>query len=254
MTQEKAGGASRVEDESGTKESRTQRVESAVVPRPVVDPELLAYHLLRPRDARPADIPLLGEAFRCWSQVWQSTFYELEKATYLPSDDFTRQDEIGALFHDWECIATTSYRWIDFANPIYHRDSYFAAWSEEALRSAGSYGTRICISSSFTIAEGWRRATGFPIKELLGALVVDRFLLSDAATLVGTMRNDRGMSRLTSRLGFRTIAADAIHHGVSVDLVAFHRGSSMRPPFDPEVEEMIRKSLALKGDRHEANT
>src|SRR5580704_5737435 len=51
---------------------------SDIVPRAVIRPEALSYHLLRPRSTGPADVPLVGEAYRCWSEVWTETFRELE--------------------------------------------------------------------------------------------------------------------------------------------------------------------------------
>src|SRR5580704_8535273 len=71
---------------------------SDVAPRQrnIVDTERLSYHLLRPQQSGPADLPLLGLAYRCWSEIWTQTLAELDGITRLPSDDFTRQDEIGA--------------------------------------------------------------------------------------------------------------------------------------------------------------
>ena len=164
--------------------------------------------------------------------------------TCLHSDDFTRQHEIGAIFHGAECIATSSMRWVDLANPLLARDSYFAAWSPQALEVAAAHGSRICIGSSFTVAAAWRRARGFPLNELVAALTVDRFLRSDAHTLVGTMRNDRGMNTLAYRSGFEAIERDAKHHGVGVDLVAFHRRTCKRPTFDAALETKVSELLS----------
>ena len=208
-------------------------------------PEALTYHLLRPAAAGPADVPLLGEAYRCWADVWQETFAELENRRDVPSDDFTRQDEVGALFHNFECIALSFYRWIDLSNPMYRDDSYFSVWPEEVRDAACARGSRICVSSNFTIGAPWRRAAGCSLKDVLGAVVVERFLLSDADTLVGTMRADRGMSKLTDRLGFRRLLGGVIHHGVEVDLVAFYRDQCARAP-NSQTDEAIVSALRPK--------
>jgi hypothetical protein len=213
---------------------------SDVVPRAIVRPEALSYHLLRPREAGPADVPLLGEAYRCWSEVWHDTFAQLENRLCVPSDDFTRQDEVGALFQGYECIGLSFYRWVDLSSPIIRDDSYFSVWPEETRDAACAKGSRICVSSNFTIGPSWRRAEGCSLKDVLGALVVERFLVSDSTTLVGTMRADRGMSRLTDRLGFRRLREGVIHHGVEVDLVAFFRDSCARAPNTPVDEEIVQ--------------
>jgi hypothetical protein len=218
---------------------------SDIVPRAVIHPESLTYHLLRPKAAGPADLALVGEAYRCWSEVWQEAFAELENRRDVPSDDFSRQDEVGALFHGYECIGLTFYRWLDLSSPISRADSYFSVWPEEVRDAACVQGSQICVSSNFTIGAPWRRAGGCALKDVLGALVVERFLLSDADTLVGTMRADRGMSKMTDRLGFKRLRGGVIHHGVEVDLVAFYRDGCVRAP-NSETDEAIVRALTPK--------
>lgn len=208
--------------------------------RPQVDPSRLTYHLLRPRDSDPADALILAEAYRCWIEVWQQTFYELEHVLRVPSDEFTRQDEIGALFHGWECIGLTFYRWIDLANPFHKDDSYFAIWPQDAVEAAAAFGSRLCICSNLTVSAPWRRARGGPLAELLGALAIERFLKSDGDTLVGTPREDRGINQLSYKLGARALAHGIMHHGVKVDLIAFYRKSCIRVPLAPDVETILR--------------
>jgi len=209
----------------------------------VVRNEALSYHLLRPKSAGPADIPLLSEAYRCWSEVWKQTLDELDDVNHVPSDDFSRQDQIGALFHEWECIGMTSYRWVDLSNPIFKDDSYFSVWPRECVNAVCAAGTRVCIGSNLTVAAPWRHANGASVKELLLALAVDRFLQSDADAMAGTMRNDRGMNALGYRLGFHPLAHDVIHHGVTVDLVAFYRHSDKRDPLDADSEALVQRLL-----------
>jgi hypothetical protein len=211
-----------------------------------VRPEALSYHLLRPRDVGAADVPLIGEAYRCWGEVWKQTFQELEDRTDLPSDDFTRQDEVGAIFHGYECVALTFFRWVDLSNPMHQDDSYFAVWPEDARAAACSDGSAICVSSNFTIAAPWRRASGCSLKDVLAALVVERFLISDADALVGTMRNDRRMNEVAYGVGLRPVLRDVIHHGVAVDLMVFHRRSCSRPPagaLDESIIQALRPTL-----------
>jgi len=133
----------------------------------------------------------------------------------------------------------TFFRWVDLENPIFKDDSYFAPWSPEALSTAMSQGTRICISSHFTVASTWRNAKGCSVKDVLGALIVERFLRSDCHTLVGTMRNDRGMNKFTYRFGAKPVERDAVHHGVPVDLIAFYRELCTRPRLSDDVESVV---------------
>lgn len=201
-------------------------------------PEMLTYHLLRPRDAGVADVALLGEAYRCWSEVWSETLFQLDGATDVPSDEFTRQDEIGALFHGYECIALSCFRWIDLALPMHHADSYFRIWPQEARAAAAREGTRVCIGSHITVAQRWRRVRGCSIRHVITALTLDRFRVSGGDAILGTMRDDRGMHKLTAGLGTHALGHAQLH-GVPVTLIAFYR-SSVRPPLSERQEGIVR--------------
>jgi hypothetical protein len=214
---------------------------SEPVCRPIVQAEALSYHLIRPREAGPMDVPLLGAAFDVWTDVWNEHLRERDNVDHVYSDDFTRQDEIGALFHGWECVGMTGYRWVDLANPMSRDDSYFRVWPDEAIASACAKGTRVCVGSMLTVPRAWRRATGHSIKELLLALAIERFRRSDAETLVGTMRNDRSMDKLGYRLGFKPVARGLPFHGGTVDLVVFHREGGTRPPLEAASEAVLRR-------------
>jgi hypothetical protein len=215
---------------------------SEIVPRAVVRPEELSYHLLSPKNAGPADVLLLGEAYRCWGEVWKDAFRELDNLQDLRSDDFSRQDEVGALFHGYECIGLSFFRWADLQSPVVRADSYFAPWPATAIDKAAVHGTSGCISSYFTIAAPWRRASGCSLKDVLVSLIIERFLVSDADVLVGTLRNNRGINSMCYRNGFQSIEKDLVFHGVDVDLTAFYRATCVRPPTS-DVDERIVQSI-----------
>jgi hypothetical protein len=207
--------------------------------RGVIRPDALSYHRLKPDGAGPADIPLLGAAYECWSAVWKEHLYERDKLEYLPSDEFTRQDEIGVLFHEWECVGMTFYRWVDLTNPVFADDSYFRVWPAAALKAACARGPRLCIGSNLTVAPRWRRAIGCSVKQLLLALAIERFRRSGADAMVGKMRNDRGMNKVGLQLGFERLEEGVFLHGGPCDLVAFYRQSSQRPMLDATTEGVI---------------
>ena len=212
---------------------------SGFVPRPVVRPENLCFRRLHPRNFGPADMVPLSEAYRCWSEVWKSTLRELDGLPDVPSDEFTRQDEVCALFHGYECIGMTCFRWVDASVPMFRDDSYFKTWPSDAVETACAFGPRICILSNLTVAAPWRRAKGTSVMELLGALSVERFLASDGDTLVGTPRRDRGVNKLCYRLGFRPVVEEVTHHGVLIDLVAFYQRTSRRLSLSPQIEQLV---------------
>lgn len=221
---------------------KARPVQSEMAPRAVIDTAALSYHVLRPRSAGPADLPLLGEAYRCWSEVWRQTLLELDNLSHVPSDEFTRQDEVGALFHGYECIALSLFRWVDLGDTMHGDDSYFAVWPEAARRRACRDGTRLCVGSNITIAPAWRSAKGSSLKNILAGLIIERFKLAhDGAAMVGTMRKDRGMDTLMDRVGAERLGFTVQHHGVDVELFAYFRSSCERRELEESDESLVRK-------------
>lgn len=217
--------------------------------RPRVDPELLSYHLLRPRQVGPADVALIGEAYRVWSEVWSETFLELDGKISVPSDQFTRQDEVGAIFHGYECVAMTCFRWVDLALPMTLGDSYFEVWPEQARAAAVRAGTKVCIGSHITVARNWRRMENCSLSAVVVALCMERFYASgEGSAILATMRDDRGMHTLGKALGGEMLGVAQLH-GVPVTLFAAYRGSR-RQPLDAKNEgiiQMLAKSLSGAG-------
>lgn len=200
--------------------------------RPALDPERFAYRLLRPHEPATASRAVWDSAYDCWHTVWGQTLAELDGASALFSDDFTRQHELGCLFYSSRCVGMTGWRWVDLSRRADREDSYFKAWPRALLESAFPAGQRVCIGSNLTVLPAWRGdVDGYSMKELLMVLAVTRFLASDADVMLGTMRNDRGMNGLVYRLGARPLRENVLHHGVAVDLVTFTRGGL--GPFEP---------------------
>jgi hypothetical protein len=205
-----------------------------------LDPELLSYHLIRPRHAGIADVALLGETYRCWSEVWSETLLELDGTHRVPSDEFTRQDEIGAIFHGYECVALTCFRWVDLSLSMTLEDSYFDIWSQEARHAASRNGSLVCIGSHLSVSSAWRKVAGYSLRQVILAMTIDRFMAAaDGAAILGTMRDDRGMGRLVEALGATRLGTGQLH-GVPVSLIAVYR-SALRTPLDEKNESLVTR-------------
>ena len=206
----------------------------------------LRYLTLKVRE--PKDQALLSEAFRCWQTVWSETLHELDGVTRLPSDNFSRQDEVGALFRGGVCLGLSCYRWVDLSLPVHRADSYFEVWSNAAVGQLVKYGTRVCIGSQISVPREYRgRDRGVSVKDLLLSMAVRRFLASDADVMTGVMRNDRSMNVLGYRLGGQPLVEGTELHGVKVDLLAFYR-QTIAPAWTPlessvwETSERMRRN------------
>jgi hypothetical protein len=233
------------------------------VPRSI-DPGELIYRLIRPATASGLERWHLTEAYRCWHRVWSDTLRELDNASRVFSDDFTRQDELGTLFYEERCVGLTCFRWVDISLDHDRNDSYFKPWPENALQALATDGPRICIGSNLTVLPGWRGvSSGFSVKEVLMTLAVKRFVASGADSMAGTMRNDRGMNGLVYQLGAVPLVKDVDHHGVKVDLVRFSRCSLLEGSEPAEIDSFTQEiwdracalptkpSKAYGGSKHE---
>jgi hypothetical protein len=220
-----------------------------VVSRSQLHADRLAYHVFRPRGRDASGVaPAIREAaYEHWHDVWSRTLFELDGAECTYSDDFTRQDEVGALFHGDEFVGLTAHRRVDLRVRADREDSYFRAWPAEAVDAAIRLGPVVCIGSHLTVTPVFRHATPYSVKHLLLALAIERFLASDAMAMVGTLRVDRGMHTAGAILGFRPLASRVVHHGVDVELVALSRTAGPRVSLEPESEGVVR-SLCRQGD------
>lgn len=202
----------------------------------------LRYELLELRSSDPVVQQRLEAAYGCWHSVWSETYRELDGLQWLAGDHFTRQDEVGAIFCGDACVGLTTYRFVDFTRPWIHGDSYFQIWPETAMHALALEGNRICIGSHLTILPRWRgRIVGVSLKRVLLGLAVKRFLASDADTMSGILRNDRGMNDVGYELGATAFSRQLTLHGVAVDVVGFYRSraKSLNPDDDGQAVERL---------------
>lgn len=166
------------------------------------------------------------KSFQCWHDVW-GDYYTSEHPSghRLNSDEFTRQDDVLALFYKGECFGITFFKevyWDDISAPL---DSYFELWPNEAMEKLISRGKKISICSQFTVAKNFRgKTTDIQWKYVLFGFIMKRFLESEVNAMTGTMRVKRGMGRVSFEAGAVPLLTNVIykdHDSESVDLVAF---------------------------------
>ncbi|MEO6954988.1 MAG: hypothetical protein ABI321_24525 [Polyangia bacterium] len=193
-----------------------------------------SYELLDPRNPSRSTLHRLNSAYDCWHESWSAMLEQLDGNALTHADDFSRQHQIGALFHGDDCAGVSAFRWVDPSVPFNLEDSYFSPWPRPMLRRVLGGMTRVCIGSNLVVAPEFRGTIdGSRVSEMLLSLAVRRFHESDAQLMVGTMRNDRRMNDLSYRLGARPILQGANHHNVEVDLVIFERSAAVSLDLPP---------------------
>jgi hypothetical protein len=215
--------------------------------RPSIAVSDLDFHLLGPGAAHRAT---MRQAYELWRDGWGATLRDVCGLQRIHSDEFTRQDEIVAMFHAGTCIAVSGLRWLDLSLPMARDDSYFGCWPEPAIVRLER--SLICISSNTLIAPAWRGTrielggapTHIPLKLAMIGLPLKRYVESRARFMVGVTRNDRAMDRTSRELGFFRLATIQVH-GIDSDVVAAERSSLLEP--GPAVEELWRRRRVENG-------
>lgn len=190
---------------------------------------------LKGRNNPPHLRPYYDIAYKMWSDTWKAALRELEGHDHLFSDDFKRQDEIMVLFHGREALGCVFFQYVNLRNVEDKYDSYFKPWPAEVLsefaETGGGHDALVC--SYFTLSIGGMRARSpVDLKNLLGALAIERFLNSGKGLMFGTMRNNRKMNELAYALGGAPVLRNQVLHGVEVDLVRFDRDKVTMNPVD----------------------
>lgn len=214
----------------------------------VIDFDLIDVYVLNGNiNLNPASFSEIHQkSFKCWHDVW-GDYYTSEHPNghRLNSDEFTRQDDILAIFYKGECFGITFFKhvnWNDISAPL---DSYFELWPEESMNALVSRGKNIIICSQFTIAQNYRgKNTDIQWKYVLFGFIMKRFLMTSADGMTGTMRVKRGMGRMSYEAGAVPILQNLVykdHEDESVDLVGFYH---------KEVSEAYKNNIySVKFDR-----
>lgn len=168
------------------------------------------------------------KAYHCWRSVWEHAYQvELHNLEDMPSDSFTRQDEVLSLFYKGQCAGVTFFKWIDAAEEPVVEDSYFKRWPEIAFRKLCTQGKNIVISSYFTLHFDYRKNfMGLPWKDLLMGLIAKRFVVSGCDAMAGTTRLAKNVGEVAYRTGASPLIKNMpfASEEDKVDLVAWFQG------------------------------
>jgi hypothetical protein len=184
------------------------------------------------RNPSPEFSEYYESAYRLWHSGWNEAYKKLGVEALKHSDNFTRQDEVGAIFAEKTCIGLVLYRWADAASESFDRDSYFKVWAPGDIEALRRFGDNILIPSYLTVHPEWRRLPGSEVQttRLLMDFMVRRFLDSPADSMCSTTRNNRKINDIAYELGARPIRTGVAHFSEEdpVDLVVTTRDSARK--------------------------
>lgn len=188
-------------------------------------------------------------AYITWKTVWEDAAKEIENfPTKLYSNDFTRQDEVLAVFLGDECTSLGFWTELDMSYITSCEDQYFQSWDEHCLGELTKFGPIVGKYSYFTVAKPyrqWSRDVGVSLTDLQVALFGFRLLDSRCSAMTGTTRNNRKINLVCERGGAQLIRKDVMQYGSEVDLMAWYKHTAK--PFK-EIEYLAQKLWTNKID------
>jgi hypothetical protein len=172
-------------------------------------------------------------AYLAWHETWEKTYKcDFQATSFLPSDEFTRQDEILAIFFRGECAALCFFSHVNMVDESAKSDSYFKNWPEIAVSGLCEQGSEVIICSQFTVIEKFRKEElmmDASWKNILMGLLIKYFVESQKHAMTGTMRVNKAMDRLTYKFGatplIEKMEYPAGKEMTLVDLVAFFQSN-----------------------------
>ncbi len=187
------------------------------------------------------------KAYNCWREVWEATYQkEMNIDVMLTSDEFTRQDEVLALFYKGECTATCFFKWVNADEVPTVHDSYFGPWPHLAFHKLRSRGPSILVCSQFSVHPKFRKNNkDLSWKDLVAALGIERFRYSDADAMTGTMRLKKNMGEVCYQSG-GTPLMRGLPYGKGdemIDLVGFFHDEVFDSPV-PGVQDLVNAIYA----------
>lgn len=210
--------------------------------------DALEFYVLPGKCAPKAYQDKYNSTYACWKKLWDATFqkeFQLDEELY--SNDFSRQDEVLALFYENQCVGLCCLRIVDFREEATLADNYFRKWPEISRARLRSYGDRTVICSNLTLSYEFRKGyLGVSWKDLLSTFAVQRFLQLDCDSMAAAVRRRRGMDKATYQVGFRPIFQDLPYLGEeSVDLVVCFKDTVETSCFGDLVNEIYARAIIL---------
>lgn len=178
--------------------------------------------ILKGSECTPAFVNLHNQAYDHWKTLWRATFAELDNATSVESDNFSRQDDVLGLFIDDHCVAMVCHRYVDLALESVRDDSYFSTWTDENFAKVKSQGRWAAIGNQISIHPEYRKLpNGIATKDVLLWFSLRHLQNKNIDVIVGAVREDKGLDKLFASYGAEILAQGVQQHNVTVSLVSF---------------------------------
>lgn len=185
------------------------------------------FHILNGRFNDDALTNRYEQAYETFKSTWSEEFSSIKgQEVLVPSNDFTRQDYIIAVYNGDTCVALDCMREVSIKSYVQTDDSWFQPWEKKHFENFLARGNeQVLVNSYFTVHKDYRRTieggninTAF----LTGCLSVLYQVELDFALMLGMMRNNRSMNSLGKMWGGDALETVS-HNGIPTDLFVFEK-------------------------------
>ena len=187
--------------------------------------ENLRLKIFYPDSIQWHELEDFNRAFKLWNDVYIETREEVDPKLPTPSDSFSRQHEIIAIYDGDRAIATACHRYVDLRHTYVLRDSYFlnSIWPQSVRENLPNLGNTCALGSHIFLDKDYRKSRcALNIKEIICNLSFTQVNAAQPDMLVGMMRSDRGLSNLLQKQGGHVLYKDTNWYQIPVDLVVFY--------------------------------
>jgi len=211
------------------------------------------YVLCPGRHPKPEFSKIYNEIYGCWRNLWLNAYEELKVDKPLYSDNFTRQDFIGAILYEEKCIALLCFRWGNSLAPDFIKDSSLSLWQDEDIKVASKYGHRIIICTQLAVHPLARNdSLGVSMLDLMTGVSLEMLKRTQADALAAHMRIDRKVNEVCAQLGAEVIRPN-IHFsgGISGDFMVFYREKILHhelPRHGKLIKDLWNSRLVIQRD------
>jgi hypothetical protein len=188
-----------------------------------LDRKDLKLVVLNGNNPNPEHKHYYNSAFAHWHRTWEEHFKERDGISALHSDNFTRQDDLLALFWKDVCISVICYRRSNMEFKANEFDSYFSPWDKESINQLCKHSQDVIVCSQVSVEPGYNRIENtVKVTELMTFLSVHLAREAGVTAFTGTARKDKGMHNIFAKYGAQLIKSDVPLHNGFVDLMAFY--------------------------------
>lgn len=190
------------------------------------------------------NVKLYNKSYELWHKIWGSFYLKVERRK-LVSDPFLFNDEVCVITNHGEPIAVFLMSFFDKKIKARFNTSYLNQFPPQIVENhikSNKYN-KICLYSNIAVSAEYRKSNkniSLRISRLQGIMALYRFTESNAETMFGYCRNEKGINLLASDHGAKVLAVAKRHSGIC-DFIAVDKSDMIFDSKDLKVRAKAKE-------------